>query len=124
MKQLTVAVWMVCVVCMAMMMMAATRGDSPSIIDNGAVNVTTAAAIAVPTTCKKSTNSFMIFNHGPNTIWCGGKSTVDNTTGTPVGPETSLTIDVTCDVNVARFWCRADTADQTSPLNTRYLQVK
>lgn len=125
MKRITVVLWLVvaCLVCVSAAF-AATAGDAPPIMTNGAVNVTTAAAIAVPTTCTKGTNTFIIYNNGPNTIWCGRVNNVSNTTGFPVCTGCSLNVDITCPVNTARFYCRADTADQVSPANTRYLEVK
>lgn len=104
---------------------AAPMGAQDSKMDNGAVNVTTAAAIAVPAACLVGMNSFAIYNNGPNTIWCGKRSTVDNTTGFPVAPGAALNVDIACPTQGSMtFYCRADTADQVSPANTRYLRVR
>lgn len=110
--------------------MAAVPGDMTPKSTYGAVNVTTAAAVAVFTTGAGGTaltgrNAFSVYNNGPNTMWCGFDSSVSNTTGFPVAPATALSIDLTyISSNNKTFYCRADTADQASPANTRWLQVK
>lgn len=105
---------------------AATVGDLTPKMANGAVAVATAGATAVPPTCMVGQNTFAIFNNGPNTIWCGRTSAVTNVTGFPVCAGCALNVDITCGSNAgaASFYCRADTALQVSPADTRYIQVK
>lgn len=103
---------------------AATVGDQTPKMTNGAVAVATASATPIPATCTPGVNSFSIFNNGPNTIWCGRTSGVTNTTGFPVCAGCSLNVDIVCGAAAAKFYCRADTAIQVSPADTRYLEVK
>lgn len=104
--------------------LAATKGDVTPKAQNGAVAVTTAAAVKV-FTGMTGRNVFSIFNNGPNTIWCGFRSNVSNTTGYPVPASASLSIDLVFNAaGDADFYCRADTADQVNPLDTRWIQVK
>lgn len=108
----------------------ATVGDVSPKATYGAVNVATASVTTIFTTGTSGTaltgrNAFMVFNHGPNTIWCGFDNAVTNATGMPIGPETALSVDLTyISANNKTFYCIADTALQASPLNTRWLQVK
>lgn len=103
---------------------AAVRGDTTPKATNGAVQILASAATQV-FTGMTGRNSYAIFNHGPNTIWCGFQNTVSNTTGFPVGPETSLNVDLVYNNSGDKdFYCRADTADQVSPLDSRWIQVK
>lgn len=94
----------------------------------GATQVAFASATAVftiATTALPGRNAFNVYNHGPNTIWCGFDSSVTNVTGTPIAAETSLAIDmVWLNSSNKTFWCRADTAIQVTPLDTRWLQVR
>lgn len=104
--------------------LGATRGDTTPKATNGAVQILASAATQV-FTGMTGRNSYAIFNHGPNTIWCGYQNTVSNTTGFPVGPETSLNVDLVYNGSGDKdFYCRADTADQVSPLDSRWIQVK
>lgn len=109
---------------------AATVGDTSPKATYGAVQVATASATAMWTTGTSGTaltgrNAYIIFNHGPNTIWCGFDSAVTNVTGFPVGPETALSVDLTyISSNNKLMYCRADTALQATPLDTRWIQVK
>lgn len=121
----------VCIACMALsvglctkMAQGAVKGDSPTKGTYGATAIATASATKV-FTGMTGRNAFSVFNHGPNTMWCGWNSAVTNVTGFPVGPETALSIDMTFNsADDKDFYCRADTAIQVSPLDTRWLQVK
>lgn len=104
---------------------AAVRSDLPGQIFSGAVNVTTAAAVKVPTACSKARNALALYNNGPNTIWCGGTSAVTTSTGYPILAASQLGVDVACNADgSAALWCIASSADQVSPANTRYIEVK
>lgn len=104
--------------------MAAVYGDQIPRMSGGAIDVQTGSATAIPTLCTKGINTFAIYNNGPNIIWCGRLSTVTNVTGFPVCAGCALTVDMVCTASQAQFYCRADTANQATPLNTRYLEVK
>jgi L-ascorbate metabolism protein UlaG (beta-lactamase superfamily) len=104
---------------------AAVRSDRPGQVFYGVVNVTTAAAVKVPTNCARDRNSLAVFNNGPNTIYCGGDSAVLTTTGFPIGAGSQLAIDVACNADgSAAIWCISATADQASPANTRVIEVR
>lgn len=128
MKRLDKHSWMIIVALVALVAAtayAAVRSDLPGQIFNGAVQVTTAAAVKVPTSCAKARNAIAIYNNGPNTIWCGGTAAVSNTTGFPIATTTMLSIDVACNADgSAALWCISDTADQSSPNDTRWIEVK
>lgn len=107
------------------MSVAAVKGDPLSKGNFGAVNVLNSAATAIPATNLKSRNAISIYNNGPNTIWCGFRSNVTSTTGYPVASARALSLDiVSMDDGAPVIYCIADTADQASPANTRFLEVK
>lgn len=126
MKKL-VATFLACFGLVCATAIAATKGDQSSKASNGAVNVLSSAPTLVFTTSTllRGRNSFAIYNNGPNTIWCGWSSAVATTTGFPVATLTMLSVDLVAMADVdANFYCLASTADQTSPANTRWIQVK
>lgn len=89
----------------------------------GAVAVTTAAAIlVVPANgALASANDIagvLIQNRGPNSIWVGNDINVSATTGIEVASGQSLRYTRTPPGGV---YARAGTADQASPLDTRWL---
>ena len=103
---------------------AATKGDGPAKATYGAVSVLNSAATKV-FTGMIGRNAFAIFNHGPNTIWCGWKSNVTTATGFPVIAEATLGIDLVYNgTGDTDFYCIASSADQATPLDTRWIQVK
>ncbi len=100
--------------------------DSPD-ATFGAVNVLASAATKVPTAPLSGRHGIAIYNGGPYTIYCGWTSAVATTTGFPVLTGGSLSVDVSYSASTsgkAFLWCIAATADQSSPANTRYLEVK
>lgn len=102
----------------------ATKGDLPSKVTFGAVQVLTASATKV-FTGMPGRNAFSLYNNGPNTLWCGNRSSVTTSTGFPVPAGASLSIDLAYhDSGDSDFYCIASTADQASPADTRWLQVK
>lgn len=101
----------------------ATKGDRPK-ARHGAVAVATASATKV-FTAMPGRNAFIIFNNGPNTEWCGFDSSVTNVTGFPVAAGASLSVDIVYQASGdPDFYCRADTALQVSPADTRWIQVQ
>ena len=106
---------------------AATPGDKLPAASAGAVNILNSAATLVfsSSTVLRSRNAFAVYNHGPNTVWCGWKNNVSNTTGFPITAEATLSVDLVFNAgDTVNFYCISDSADQTSPLNTRWIQVK
>ncbi len=100
--------------------------DSPD-ATFGAVNVLASAATKVPTTPLSGRHGIAIYNGGANTIYCGWTSAVATTTGFPVLAGGSLSVDVSYSASTsgkAFLWCIAAVGDQSSPANTRYLEVK
>src|SRR5689334_2095583 len=105
--------------------MAAVHGDNPAKFSVQAVNVLNNAATLVPTANLSSRNAISIFNNGPNTIWCGDKSSVTTSTGYPILAGTQLGIDLVAQGTTSpTIYCIASTADQSSPANTRVMEVK
>lgn len=105
---------------------SAVKGDQLAKGRVTAVSVLSSAATLVPTTPMKGRNAISIYNNGPNTIWCGFTSTVTTATGYPIPTLTSLGIDITCaNVNTCpSVYCRASTADQASPADTRIIEAE
>lgn len=89
----------------------------------GAVNVSNASATLVPTNGLVSRFGLMLFNNGPNTIWCGYNTSVTSDTGMKVGAGVALSIDVGLTAGT-KVYCIADTAAQVSPANTRYMEIR
>lgn len=98
---------------------SAVPGASPGSGTYGATNILASAATKVFTKMS-SRNAFNIQNKGPNSIYCGFDSAVTTSTGTEVTSGSQLAIDVTG----SEVYCIAATADQSSPSNTRWIQVK
>lgn len=88
-----------------------------------AKQVTTAAALQVTATAGNiSRKNVTIQNLGPNAIWCNFVSTASNTNGLRVDPNGGF---LSLDVGAAlTLWCRADTADQVSPADTRVCELR
>ena len=112
------------------LLVAATKGDTPK-ASSGAVNVLLSPSVdggsAAPTkvfTGLSGRNAFAVYNNGPNTLWCGWVSNVTTATGFPVVAGGTLSVDVVWEIGGQDFYCTAATADQASPANTRWIQVK
>lgn len=105
---------------------AAVPGDPMAKARSGAVNVLNSAATLVPAIAMQGRNALSIYNAGPNTIYCGWTSGVTTSTGYPIPTLSALSIDITCGSpsNCPTLYCIANSADQTSPANTRYIEVK
>lgn len=102
----------------------ATHGDMPDKGTFGAVQVINLNSTKVFTGLL-GRNAFAVFNNGPNTIWCGFRSSVTTSTGFPVPAATSLSVDLTYSGSGSvDLYCIASTADQSSPADTRWIQVK
>lgn len=124
-RTIRIAVLTMVVILGGVLLMGATHGDTPPKSMYGAVAVDSAAPATKIFTGMSGRNAFSIYNNGPNTIWCGFDSSVTNVTGTPVRTLTALAIDLTYTGSGDKdFYCRADTALQVSPADTRWLQVK
>lgn len=108
---------------LAGVVVAAPKGDPLPRASFGAVNIATATATKVFTGLD-SRNSFGVYNNGPNTIWCGWASNVTSNTGFPITAGSFLSVDVVWQIGGQDFYCIASSADQTSPANTRWIQVK
>lgn len=105
----------------------AVKGDQLPKASNGAVQILNSAATLVFTSSTQLTNrnAFALYNNGPNTIWCGWKSNVTSSTGFPVPASATLAVDlVAISASDANLYCIASTADQVSPADTRWIQVK
>lgn len=122
----SLALWaIISVLGLGILAQGATKGDSLPKAVGGSVLVLTATATAIPTNDMIGRNSIAIFNNGPNTIWCGWKSTVSTTNGFPVAAQSSLNMDVVADAQgTPKLYCIASAADQVSPADTRYMEVK
>lgn len=114
------------VACMGAMAFAATKGDPQPKATNGAVLVLNSAATQIFTssTGMVGRNAFALYNNGPNTIWCGWKSNVTTATGFPVTAGGALSVDLVSLDAAQTLYCIASTADQVSPADTRWIQVK
>lgn len=108
---------------------AAPKGDGPSKATNGATDVA-ATATAMWTTGTGGTvlsgrNAFAIYNNGTQIIYCGWSSAVTTATGFPVGVNSSLSIDVVYNgTGDKMLYCINASGSQSSPANTRWIQVK
>lgn len=106
----------------ALMANAAPRGDTPK-SRYGAVDIQTTATLVF--TGLLGRNSFSIQNKGPNSIYCGYDSVVTTATGTEVTTGSVLSVDlVFAGSGNQDVYCIAATANQASPANTRWMQVK
>lgn len=104
---------------------AAPVQDGPGSGTYGAINVATTPT-RVPTSTFVNRNAFGLTNLGPNAIYCGFDGGVTTATGYPVaanggtfGVDTRWT---TLQQNTT-LWCVAASGAQSSPFNTRYLEV-
>lgn len=103
-------------------------GGAPEVVS---VSANTAAAFGavqcsstVPTLIGEldDRRALAVLNRGPNIIWlCPASEGCSSTTGWSVLPGGSFTLDVG---NVIEWYCLADTADQVSPADTRFVEVK
>lgn len=108
----------------ATLCVAAVPGDTAAFLNNGSVVVLASAAVQVAST-NSARNAIAIFNNGPNTIWCGGTSAVTTATGFPILTQTFLAVDVRIANNgTGKIFCIASTADQVSPADTRWIEVR
>lgn len=140
-KRIDVIAWMLFVIALVVIGIeviskadAATKGDPQPAASYGAVNVLTGSATKVPTTTMSNRNAIGITNLGPNTIYCGWNTTVTTATGFPVIANASLSVDIVAVTQNAKpgtvgavapqLYCIAASADQTSPSNTRYIEVR
>jgi hypothetical protein len=100
---------------------AAVHSDQPPKASYGATNVLNSAATKA-FTALLGRNTYSIQNLGPNDMFCGFDSAVTANTGTKVAASGGfMNIDI---ADGRDIWCLASTADQTSPNNTRWMQVK
>lgn len=104
----------------------ATLGDPTSKAAYGAVAVLASAATKIPTTAVEQ-NTLLIQNRGPKSIYVGWDSSVTTSTGVEVPSGGVLNVDVVINPTKAaqpQLYAIADTSDQVSPLDTRYMAVK
>lgn len=99
---------------------AAVKQDGPAMGTYGAVAVDVTAT-KVPTAASGKRGSMLIFNNGPNAIYCGWDSSVATTTGMPIAASGgALAVDLGPG---PQLYC-ITTVLQVSPSNTRYIEVK
>ena len=105
---------------------AAPPGERPSKATNGATDIlSTATAMWSASTVLSGRNSFALYNNGTQIIYCGWTSAVTTATGFPVGVGSSLSVDVTYNgTGDKMLYCINASGDQSSPNNTRWIQVK
>lgn len=120
----------------AVLFIAATKGDQPPKARSGAIGVAaydggTAAIDGGVNPTKVFTglpgrNAFAIYNNGTVTIWCGWSKSVTPANGFPVVAAGSLSIDMTYNNGGDQdFYCvQSNGTDQVTPADTRWIQVK
>lgn len=120
-----VGVVMVMLAVLAVVAYAAPMGAKPMKATHGAVAIqSTATAVWSSSTSLSDRNAFIIYNNGTQIIYCGWTSTVTTATGFPVGVGSSLSIDVTYASGDKLFYCINASGNQSSPADTRWIQVK
>ncbi len=109
---------------------AATKGDQGPKANGGATQILVVDGGTAITATKVFTgipgrNAFAVFNNGPQTIYCGWSTAVNEFTGFPVIAASSLSIDMVWNASGDKdFYCTTVTVNQASPLDTRWIQVK
>lgn len=114
---------------------AATKGDGPPKARSGASQIAAYDAGtfsqdggAQPTkvfTALPGRNTFAIYNNGLATMYCSWSSNVTPSNGFPILAAGFLSVDITYNGSGDQdFYCIQTGADQFSPADTRWIQVK